>query len=72
VAIIDESIEVSCPKCGKQHQKRIALLYDNPEFPCSCGVVLQCKSDTFVAEVKEVDRSIEDLRRTLRNLGKGK
>ncbi len=71
MAIIDESIEIPCPECGTKHQKRITQLYDNPEFPCSCGVVIQCKSETFVAEVKKPDKSIEGLRRTLRNLGKG-
>jgi predicted RNA-binding Zn-ribbon protein involved in translation (DUF1610 family) len=72
VAIIDENIEIRCPNCGEKHQKRVAQLYDNPEFACSCGVVIECKSDKFVAEVQKVDKSIEGLRRTLRDLGKRK
>jgi len=61
--MIDGDYDFTCPKCGKKIKKKIRSLDRNFDCP-SCGTTFDAKE--LKKGFASVDKSIEDLQKTLR------
>lgn len=67
----DQTIDFPCPKCGHKHRKTVAWLKANRHLTCSrCAANIAIDNSNFVSGIQKVDKAMDDLRRTLRSLGK--
>jgi endogenous inhibitor of DNA gyrase (YacG/DUF329 family) len=64
----NQTITIPCPACGHQHRKTIGWIKANDHIPCVCNRRIDLNKSQFVSELAKVDRSVDDLRRTLRDL----
>jgi uncharacterized Zn finger protein len=67
----DSAIELSCPDCGHKFTERLGKLKTNPLIPCGgCGKNIQINAQGVDAELRKVDDSLADLRRTIEGFNK--
>lgn len=63
-------IPIECANCGRKTKKTVAWLKNHTDFTCSCGTRITIDASQFIREMKKVDKSIDDLKRTLKRFGK--
>ena len=67
----DSPIELTCPSCGHKFKERIGKLNTNPQLPCpACQSVITIEANSLNTAVKQVDKSMADLRKTGAGFGK--
>lgn len=66
----NQSIDIPCPKCGKKHPKTTGWLKANNHIVCGCGARINLETSGLKSGLASADRSLDDLRRTLRNFGR--
>ena len=63
-----KSIEIRCPKCGKQLAQTIGRLKHNPHIPCpACGAIIHIKADELREALKSANKAASDLNRKIRD-----
>lgn len=65
-----EQIEIPCENCGSKHKKTIRWVKGNKKLTCTCGTVITINSDQFRREIDRVEKSITDLTKSFKKLGK--
>ena len=60
----DQTIDISCPHCGKKHQKSLGWLKTNDHIACDCGVRLDFEKTQFTAGMGEVEKAFTDFERS--------
>ena len=72
MALFDDSrIELTCPSCSRKFSERLGKLKANPKLTCpGCGQAIAIDASGLNAGLKQADKSVADLRRTLGGLGK--
>jgi hypothetical protein len=68
-----DSVEIGipCPKCGQKTQKTIAWIKANDTFACDgCAAIIRIDRDELLRGLNEIDKSVDDLKRQIRNLSK--
>ena len=70
--IAKHKIDHDCPKCGTTYTVTLLQVSKEEVITCSgCGVEIQLKDDGSVAKsIKDVNKSLGDLQRTLDRLGR--
>lgn len=71
--MVDETVElpIPCPKCGHQTKKSIAWIKANDKFVCAgCGSTVNVQAEQLLAGLKQLDETIDDLRRKIRDINK--
>ena len=64
-------VELPCPKCGHKHAKTISWLKANRRLACeSCRESITIDNSNFASGLKKADKSFEDFRRRIRNIGR--
>lgn len=59
------------PDCRHENAKSVRWLRDHTQLTCGgCGRVIELKSEQFRAGLNKVDKSVDDLWKTLGKLGK--
>ena len=66
----DAGIEVACERCGHKTMKTIGWIKSHTQLTCQCGTLINIDSSQLQSGLKEVDRSLEDFKKTLRKFGK--
>lgn len=67
----DQTIELTCPHCGRKFEERIGKLKTNPRLICAgCHNVIDTNANQFRAEIAKVEESLADLRRAIGRIGK--
>ncbi|KDB53923.1 hypothetical protein X805_04770 [Sphaerotilus natans subsp. natans DSM 6575] len=66
----DHKIDIPCPSCGRKRAETIRKLKTNPKLTCVCGTVIDVDAKQLTAGLKGFEKSIADLERTLRRIGK--
>jgi len=69
--IDDATIDIPC-ECGDVTPKSIGWLKSNDQFVCKCGRLIRINAGSLVKEVSNVDKSVEDLQKTIDRINKGK
>ena len=65
------SVSVPCPKCGYKIPQRIGRLENNPQLRCPrCGGNIQVEASGLRKGLSDVDRAVDDLKRTFAKLGR--
>ena len=67
------SISISCPKagCGGKINSTLGKLRKSPVIPCPrCGIGIEFKGSGLDKGLREVDKSFEGLKRSLKKLSK--
>ena len=66
MGIFDQGkVEVPCPNCGHKSKKTVSRLELKPQFTCdNCGQGFDASG--FNRSMKQVDKGIADLQRTIR------
>lgn len=57
---------ISCPQCKKKTKRKLSELNPGKEVSCSCGFTVSFSGD----DLRGVQRSLNDLKKTLKNFGK--
>ncbi len=57
---------ITCPECKKKMKKKFRELSPGKEASCSCGFTVNFSGD----DLRSTQRSLDDLKRTLKNFGK--
>lgn len=66
-----QKLRFECPKCGHGFTETVAKLKTCPEVNCpSCGAAIAIEDDGFVGGVREADKEIENLRKSLARASK--
>lgn len=61
------SLIMTCPKCGRRRKEKLAKIKSGTQITCECGeFVWEISGD----DLSSVQRSLNDLKRTLKNFGK--
>lgn len=70
--ILDDSrIELTCPSCSHKFKERIGKVKTNPKLPCpACRTVITIEAKSLNTAVKQADKSMVDLRKTLSDFNK--
>lgn len=64
-------IGIPCPKCSHKTNKTIAWIKSHDDFVCAgCGTTIVLEKKKLLAGLKEVDKSVAELKKTLGRLGK--
>ena len=67
----DHSVTLTCPNCGCENAKTIGWIKTHNQFQCSgCQGTVRVEADQARKELARVDKAVDDLRRSLRGLGK--
>jgi transcription initiation factor IIE alpha subunit len=62
-------LPITCPKCGHEFTKTVAGLKREPKFSCpKCGQ--QFDGAGFLPGVQKIEKSVEDLKRKIRDISK--
>ena len=69
-AFDDKPIDLPCPTCGQKNAKTLKWVAANNQFTCKCGQVVTFDNSQFKSEYNKAKKSLADLEKTLKNLGK--
>lgn len=62
----DNKLPVACPNCGHKTDETIRWLEQNPKITCAgCGSIIQVNFDDMSAKLKEAEKIISDLRKSM-------
>ena len=61
----NQEIDLPCPNCGAKTRKSVRWIKNNSQFICSCGGVIDLKSEQFVRELRKVEVEIDKLKKSL-------
>lgn len=65
------SIDIPCPKCGKEAKKTVAWLKGHREITCAgCGVTFEVDSTKFEKDLRAAEKQLAEFKRKLSRLGK--
>ena len=67
----DHELEIPCPGCGHKTKQTIAWVKTHTEYVCSgvgCGQTVTLNRDELLRGLKVVQKSLDDIRRQIRNL----
>lgn len=71
--IDSRTITVTCPKCSEEMQETLGRLKNDAHLVCSgCGQKIFVDAAGFRDGVASVEKSLDDLRRKLRDFGKSR
>ena len=59
----DQTMDLPCPKCGYKTRKTISWIKTHENLTCSCGAVIQLKTDEFRRKIGEIESFFDKLRR---------
>ncbi len=59
-------LNITCPKCQRTMKKHLREIPPGKEVACSCGFTVKFSGD----DLRGIQRSFDDLKRTLKNFGK--
>lgn len=66
-----QSIELACPHCGHKFSETIGKLKTNPKLTCTrCKGGINVDANHMRTEIAKVEKALEQLGRTLGNIGK--
>ncbi len=68
--IDSHTVGIPCPNCGEKVEETIGRLKTDPNLTCGCGAVIQVDAKDLRSGIDQIERSLNELRRTFRNLGK--
>jgi hypothetical protein len=60
-----ECLAIPCPGCGQKHPRSIAWIKANSRIDCPCGTIVKLDKTEFVHKVREVERALAALPRTV-------
>ena len=63
-------LEIPCENCGHKTKKTIGWVKANTLFTCKCGTQITLEASQFKREIAKVEKSLKDLERSLKRLGK--
>jgi DNA-directed RNA polymerase subunit RPC12/RpoP len=64
-------IGIPCPKCSHKTNKTIAWIKANDQVACGgCGSTIHLESEKLLSGLKEAEKSMAKLRKTMGSLGK--
>lgn len=63
-------IEIPCSNCSRKTKKTVAWLKNNKALVCGCGTRIEIDASQFNREMKKVQKSVDDLKRTLKRFGR--
>ncbi len=66
-------VDIACPKCGRKFKESLGRLKNNPLVARTCGQSIQINASGksgLAQGLKSVDKSMADLKATLKKLGK--
>ena len=66
----DQKIDITCPSCRRKHSETIRKLKTNPKLTCRCGFVIAVDGKDLASGMKQIEKSLADLDRAFRRLGK--
>ena len=67
----NQTIGVTCPKCGNQIEQTIGWLKSNDNVTCpGCGSDFIINSEKFFAGIEKAEEAFSKLRKSLRESGK--
>lgn len=73
IGILDkQTIGIPCEKCKRETPKTIGWIKANNQFTCACGTVIKIDASQFRGEIAKVERSFNDLQKTIDSFGKRK
>lgn len=65
------TITITCPGCGKKLNEKIGRLKNNPTLTCpGCSNLITIDAHELRSGIQSVQKSLDDLTRSLRNFGK--
>lgn len=60
-----ECLSIPCPGCGQTHPRSINWVKTNSRIDCPCGTVVKLDKAEFIHKVREVERALASLPRTV-------
>jgi hypothetical protein len=63
-------LELACPSCGRKVRTTIGAARRSPKLCCPNGHEIEVDASQFDRELKKVDRSLADLEKSLKRLGR--
>ena len=68
--INSHTLGIPCPHCSEKVEETIGRLKTDPKLTCACGATIQVDAKDLRSGIEQIERSLEQLRRTIRNFGK--
>jgi len=66
-----QTINIPCPECGHKTAKTVAWIKAHDKMTCGgCGREITVENDKFVAGLKEADKAVAKVRKSLSRIGK--
>jgi hypothetical protein len=62
----DQSIDIACPKCGKEHSETISWLKSHRQIACTCGARLDLELDDLLGPLEHLEDDIDSIPREIR------
>ncbi len=64
-------IEIPCPGCGRKVKKTVGWIQTHSDYACpGCGTPIHLDASQFRREMRKVDRSLDDFKRTIDRLNR--
>lgn len=63
-------IKIPCERCGRKIKKSIGWIMTHSKYVRVCGTNIKIDTSQSRSEIAKVERSLADLHRALKNLGK--
>ncbi len=65
------AMTLTCPGCGKKFDEKIGRPKHDPKITCpGCKNIIAIDADKLRSGIQSAEKSLDDFRRKLRNLGK--
>lgn len=66
-----QEIGIPCPECGHKTSKSVAWIKTHDKMTCGgCGREITIEDKGFSAGLKEFEKGVADIRKSLRRIGK--
>jgi DNA-directed RNA polymerase subunit N (RpoN/RPB10) len=59
----EQTIPITCANCGNKINKTIGWIKSNNNISCKCGIIINLKTDKFIRDIENVEKSFSDLPR---------